>query len=129
MTAAHDVGKVINPTLCEAQIEGSLVCGVGVTLHEEMLLKEGEVLNPNFTDYKLLTALDIPKMDAIMVEEPHDEGPYGAKGVGEPALAPTAPAIANAVYDAIGVRVKDLPLTPEKLLRAIKSRKEKEDDH
>lgn len=123
LTAAHDVGKVINPTLCSGQIEGALVFGLGGALWEEMLLKEGDAMNPNFHDYKLSSAMDIPELAPIMVEEPHGEGPYGAKGVGEPALAPTAPAIANAVFNAIGIRIKDLPLTPEKVLKALKEKK------
>lgn len=123
LVGAHDVGKAINPITCEGQIEGSLVMGLGTTLWEEMVLKEGRVLNPNFTDYKLATSLDIPEIYPILVEESHDEGPYGAKGLGEPALAPTAAAIANAVYDTLKIRIKTTPLTAEKILRALKERK------
>lgn len=119
MTAAHDVGKAINPLLCEQQIEGSLVMGIGGTLYEEQIVHEGKTLNPNFTDYKIPTSLDVPSMVTFMVEAPHELGPYGAKGVGEPGLAPTAAAISNAIYDAIGVRIKDLPITPEKILKAL----------
>ncbi|MFX0197874.1 MAG: xanthine dehydrogenase family protein molybdopterin-binding subunit, partial [Candidatus Hodarchaeota archaeon] len=123
ISAAHDIGKAINPSLCEGQIEGALITGLGASLWEEVLLKEGRFLNPNFRDYKLSTALDIPEIYPILVEESHEDGPYGAKGLGEPALAPTAAAIANAVCDAVGIRIKDLPLTPEKVLRALKGKK------
>jgi len=93
---------------------------------EEMRFDEkGKMLNPNFVDYKLATAMDMPEMIPIMVETIHDRGPYGAKGLGEPALSPTAPAIANAIYDAVGVRIKELPITPDRVLKALKARKEK----
>lgn len=120
VVAAHDVGKAINPLNCEGQIEGGVVHGIGPALFEEMVIgKKGEVLNSSFLDYKMPTALDIPEIVPIIVEAPHKDGPYGAKGIGEMTLVPTAPAIANAIYDAIGVRIKDLPITQEKLLRAI----------
>ena len=94
--------------------------GIGAALTERMHLERGRILNPNLTDYKLSTALDITDIQSILVEEAHDEGPYGAKGLGEPALAPTAAAIGNAVYDAIGVRIKELPLEPENILKELK---------
>ncbi len=119
MTAAHDVGKAINPLLCEQQIEGSLVMGIGMTLYEEQVVYEGKTLNPNFHDYKLPTSLDVPSLVPCVVEAAHESGPYGAKGLGEPGLAPSAAAISNAIYDAIGVRVTDLPITPEKILKAL----------
>lgn len=119
MTAAHDVGKAINPLLCEQQIEGSLVMGIGGALYEEQIIQDGKTLNPNFVDYKLPTSLDVPAMVPCLVEAPHELGPYGAKGLGEPGLAPTAAAISNAIYDAIGIRIKDLPITPEKILKAL----------
>jgi len=122
--AAHDVGKVMNILTCEGQIEGGVIQGIGHTCYEEMLIGEkGEILNPNFLDYKMPTALDIPEIVPIIVETPHKDGPYGAIGIGEMTLVPTAPAIANAIYDAIGVRIKDLPITPEKILRALKEKK------
>ncbi len=117
LAAAHDVGKAINPKLCQGQIEGAVTMGIGAALSEQMQLEKGRVLNPNLTDYKLSTALDITDIQPILVEEAHDEGPYGAKGLGEPALAPTAAAIGNAVSDAVGVRIKELPLEPEKILK------------
>ena len=122
LTAAHDVGKAMNPNGCEGQIEGALGQGLGTALHEEMRLEQGVVLNPTFMDYKIPCMLDVPSLFPRIVEEQHPEGPYGAKGVGEPGLAPTAPAIANAVYDAIGVQINALPLTPERVLEAIRKR-------
>jgi CO/xanthine dehydrogenase Mo-binding subunit len=127
VVAAHDLGRVINPLNCLQQVEGALVQGIGFSLMEEMIVREGKVLNRNFRDYRVPTSLDeIQDVKTIFVEAPHERGPFGAKGVGEPALAPTAPAIGNAVYNAIGVRIKDLPITPEKILKALKE-KAKED--
>lgn len=124
MSAAHDVGKAINPLNCVAQIEGGLVMGIGSALHEEMVIdNQGKVRNPSFLDYHLITSLDIPKMIPIIVECPEPEGPYGAKGLGEPGLAPTPAAIGNAVADATGVRIYDLPLTPERVYRTIQQKK------
>ncbi len=122
VSAAHDVGRVINPLNCEQQLEGAIVTGVGLALMEEMVMENGNAVNRNFRDYRIPTSLDAPEVIPLFVEAAHRDGPYGAKGVGEPALAPTAPAIGNAVYDAIGVRVKDLPVTPEKILKALKEK-------
>jgi carbon-monoxide dehydrogenase large subunit len=119
LVAAHDVGRAINPATCSGQIEGGAVHGVSVSVAEEVLMENGRILNANLHDYKMFTALDAPEIVPIIVEAPHPEGPYGAKGIGEPVLSPTAPAIANAVEDAIGVRIHDLPLTCEKVHRAI----------
>ena len=119
--AAHDVGKAINPVTCEGQIEGGVVHGIGPALFEEIIIgKNGEVLNPSFLDYKIPTALDIPEVIPFIIEKHHNDGPYGAKGVGEMTLVPTAAAISNAIYNAIGVRIKDLPITPEKILNKLK---------
>jgi CO/xanthine dehydrogenase Mo-binding subunit len=122
IVSAHDVGKAINPAACEQQIEGALGMGIGTALMEEIKLENGKTMNPNFTDYKLPTSLDMPEMVPIMVETIHKQGPYGAKGLGEPALAPTAPAIANAIHNAVGVRIKDLPITPDKVLKALREK-------
>ena len=111
--AAHDVGRAINPMLLEGQIYGGTAMGVGYALTERLILEKGEVMNPNFRDYKMLTAKDVIPIEPVIVETIDEAGPYGAKGIGEPGLVPTAPAIANAIYDAIGVRIKDLPMTPE----------------
>jgi len=126
MVAAHDVGRVMNHLNCVQQIEGALIQGLGHTLMEELKLEDGRVLNPNLRDYKVPTSLDdVPEVKTIFVEARHERGPYGAKGVGEPSLTPTAPAIGNAIYDAIGVRIKDLPITPEKVLQALRSKGKK----
>jgi carbon-monoxide dehydrogenase large subunit len=126
MSAAHDVGKAINPLNCVAQIEGGLAMGIGSALHEEMVVDDsGRVRNPSFLDYHLVTSLDVPTLIPIIVECPEPEGPYGAKGLGEPGLAPTPAAIGNAVADALGVRVYDLPLTPERVYWAIRRKNKK----
>ncbi len=121
--AAHDVGKAINPILVKGQIYGAAYIGVGYGLTEEMKLEQGRVMNPNFLDYKMLTAMDVVPVEPIIIEPGDEDGPYGAKGIGEPGLVPTAPAIANAIYDAIGVRITSLPITPEKVLAALKEKK------
>jgi carbon-monoxide dehydrogenase large subunit len=127
MSAAHDVGKAINPLNCAAQIEGGLAMGIGAALHEELVVDDkGKVRNPSFLDYHLVTSLDLPKMIPILVECPEPEGPYGAKGLGEPGLAPTPAAIGNAVADAIGTRIHDLPLSPERVYWAIHSKKNRD---
>jgi xanthine dehydrogenase molybdenum-binding subunit len=123
--AAHDVGRAINPMLLEGQIYGAAAMGVGYALTERLILEKGEVMNPNFRDYKLLTAKDVIPVEPVIIESLDEAGPYGAKGIGEPGLVPTAPAIANAIYDAIGVRIKDLPMTPERVLKAIKEKEKK----
>ncbi|MFH1124251.1 MAG: molybdopterin cofactor-binding domain-containing protein, partial [Pseudomonadota bacterium] len=120
--AAHDVGRAINPMLLEGQIYGAAAMGTGYALTERLILEKGEVMNPNFRDYKVLTAKDIIPMETVIVETLDEDGPYGAKGIGEPGLVPTAPAIANAIYDAIGVRITDLPITPEKIRKALKEK-------
>jgi carbon-monoxide dehydrogenase large subunit len=122
IVAAHDVGRAIHPALCEQQIEGAVVMGLSNTLFEEFKMEKGQILNDTLADYKLATTLDIPQIVPILVETHHQEGPFGAKGVGEPAAAPTAPAIANAIFDAVGVRIKDLPITPEKVLLGLKAK-------
>jgi xanthine dehydrogenase molybdenum-binding subunit len=120
--AAHDVGRAINPMLLEGQVYGAAVMGAGYALTEQLILKQGEVMNPNFRDYKILTAKDRVPVTPVIVETIDRDGPFGAKGIGEPGCVPTAPAIANAIYDAIGVRIRDLPITPEKILNALKER-------
>jgi len=120
--AAHDVGRVINPMMAEGQIEGGGLQGLGYALSEGLFWEEGIVLNPNFQDYRIFYINDVPPMKSIMVESVDPDGPYGAKGLGEPGLVPTAAAIANAIYDAVGVRIKSLPITPDKILRALKEK-------
>ena len=118
--AAHDVGRAINPMLLEGQVQGGALMGVGYALTERLILDKGEVMNPNFRDYKVLTAADAVRVRPVIVETEDSEGPFGAKGIGEPGCVPSAPALANAIYDAVGVRIRELPITPEKILRALK---------
>ena len=120
---AHDIGKAINPQSVEAQIEGSLAMGIGYTFYEDLRFKNGRVLNANFAGYRVPRSIGIPKMNTIMIETDELEGPYGAKGMGEASLLPTSAAIANAVYDAVGVRIMDLPITPDKIIKALKEQK------
>ena len=122
ITTAQDVGFPINPLSLEGQMQGAIVQGIGYALTEGYSVEAGEVLNHSFKEYKIAGALDVPEIETLLVEEKIKEGPYGAKGAGNPPIVPTAPAIANAIYDAIGVRIKDLPITPEKVLKAIKEK-------
>jgi len=117
--AAHDTGRTLNPLGVQGQTYGGVAQGIGYALNEETIFKNGKVANAQFHDYKILTALDMPPIQVIEVESIDPLGPYGAKGVGEPGLVPTAAAIANAIYDAVGVRMTDLPITPEKILKAL----------
>ena len=127
MVSVLDVGRVINPQALRGQIVGAIAQGVGYALYEQVITEKGRILNPNFTDYKIPTAVEIDfPLDLEYIETDEPAGPYGAKGIGEPGLTPTAPAIANAIFDAVGVRVRDLPITPERLLAALHARY---DDH
>jgi CO/xanthine dehydrogenase Mo-binding subunit len=117
--AAHDVGKAINPMLVEGQIEGGISQGLGYGLFEDLVCKNGVVLNDSFLDYKIATAVDMPNTKVIIVEENDPEGPFGAKGVGEAPMIATAAAVANAVNNAVGARVTDLPLNMERVWEAI----------
>jgi CO/xanthine dehydrogenase Mo-binding subunit len=127
VVAASDVGNPLNPKMCEQQIEGGVAMGIGSALWEEVALDKGEVLNPDFGNYKIVTATNMPKMENVelfLISAPHKDGPYGAKGTGETQMTPTAPAIANAIYNAVGVRMKDLPITREGILKALKEKGE-----
>ncbi|MFH1329239.1 MAG: xanthine dehydrogenase family protein molybdopterin-binding subunit [Actinomycetota bacterium] len=121
VAAAADVGRAVNPTACEQQIEGGVVMGLSNTLFEEFHWEGGRIRNDGFADYKLATIQDTPEIVPIIVESHHPEAPFGAKGIGEPAAAATAPAIANALFAAVGVRIRDLPITPEKVLAALRA--------
>jgi CO/xanthine dehydrogenase Mo-binding subunit len=122
MWDAHDIGKAINPQAVEAQIEGSLAMGIGYTFYEDLQFRNGRVVNPNFANYRLPRSIGIPKMETILVETDDPEGPFGAKGMGEASLLPTSAAIANAIEDAVGIRIKDLPITPKKIIQALKEK-------
>ena len=123
--AAHDVGKAINPMLVEQQIEGAVTQGMGYAIMEEVILEKGRTMTPGFTKFLIPTSQDAPECISVIVETYAEKGPFGAKGVGEGAIIPTAVAIANAVYDAIGVRINDLPITPEKILTALEQQHNK----
>jgi CO/xanthine dehydrogenase Mo-binding subunit len=118
----HDVGQAINPAAVEGQIEGGSAMGLGYALMEEVLVEEGRIITPSLAEYLIPTACDVPDIKAIVLESGTGLGPFGAKGIGEPSLTPVAPAIANAVADAIGARIFSLPITPEKVLTAIVAR-------
>ena len=123
VVVAVDVGKAINPGLVKGQVVGGIVQGLATVLYEDMRFDEkGRMLNPNFTDYKIPTAMDIPEqVISILVEVAQPDGPYGARGVGEHTMIPAAPIIANAIEDALGIRMKSMPLTAEKVALAIKA--------
>ncbi len=121
ITAAHDVGRVINRLGIEGQVEGGVAQGIGYCLMEELKLEDGRILNPTFTDYKIFTTVDLPELNVSFVETRDPSGPYGAKGIGESPMIPVAPAIANAVYHATGVRITELPLTPERVLTKLRA--------
>jgi CO/xanthine dehydrogenase Mo-binding subunit len=122
LVAAHDVGTAIHKQNVEAQIEGGALMGMGFALSEKVELNNGYIKNPDFNNYIIPSAQDMPEIYPIIVEDYSNEGPYGAKGVGEPSLIPAAPAILNAVYDAIGIRFTELPLTADVVLAAIKAK-------
>ncbi len=124
---AHDIGKAINPQSVEGQIEGSLAMGIGYTFLENLRFdKKGRVANANFANYRLPHSIGIPAMESIFIETNDSEGPFGAKGMGEAALLPTSAAIANAIYDAVGIRLKELPFTPDKVIQALKEKNKTE---
>jgi CO/xanthine dehydrogenase Mo-binding subunit len=120
-----DVGKAINPIQVEGQDEGAAMQAMGHTLFEEMLYEDGQLLNPNLVDYRVPTFKELPPVfETILIENGDGPGPYGAKGVGEGGIVAVAPAIANAVHNATGVRIKTLPLTPERVWRALQEAKQ-----
>ena len=125
IVACHDVGRAVNPANVTGQIEGAVSMGLGYTLMEEVLLEHGMIRNPRFSEYFLPTSLDMPEIISHLLEVPEATGPFGAKGIGEPALIPTAPAILNAIGAAAGIHVKDLPATPEALWRLLNPLPEK----
>ena len=124
VTDAHDCGKAINRTSVEGQMEGSVSMGIGEAMHEEVKFDDkGRVINNDLAEYKMVTALDMPPVEAIIVETNEPNGPFGAKEVGEGAIMPTIPAVMNAIYDATGVRIYELPLTPQRVYAALQQNK------
>lgn len=123
IVASHDVGKAIHPQNVEGQIQGGISMGIGYATSENLVVKNGSIVNKNFTDYHIPTAMDVGEIIPIIVESPEVTGPFGAKGVGEPACVPTAPAITNSIYDATGIRIYELPGTPENIFKAFKRQK------
>ncbi len=124
---ALDVGRALSLDTLKGQLYGGIAQGIGYSLYEEVKSAQGRILNPGFRDYKLPTAGELDFPIELAIVETHDpSGPFGAKGVGEPGLVPTAPAIANAIHDAVGVRIRHLPITPEKVLAALKAKAERE---
>ncbi|HID87783.1 MAG TPA: xanthine dehydrogenase family protein molybdopterin-binding subunit, partial [Anaerolineae bacterium] len=125
IVAAHDVGRAISMPNCINQIQGGVVMGLGYALSEEFRVEGGYIQTPRLGDLGLLRLNRLPEIEAIVVENPHPRGPYGAKGMGELALSPTAPAVINAIHDAIGVWIHELPATPERVLAALKRQAER----
>ena len=117
MVAAHDVGRAINPTQVEGQIQGGIAQGLGMALMEEYLPGRTE----NLHDYLIPTFGDVPRIEVMLIEDPEPQGPFGAKGVGEPGLVPTAPAILSAIRHATGVRITEVPALPHRLRAALRA--------
>lgn len=126
--AAHDVGRAVNPRGVEGQIEGAIVQALGQGLMEDYKTENGKTTTPGFAKYILPTSLDVPKITSVIVEDPDPIGPLGVKGIGEPAMVPTIPAIMNAIYDAVGIRIMSLPATPEKILHALREKRRREEE-
>jgi CO/xanthine dehydrogenase Mo-binding subunit len=120
-TSAHSTGTVLNPLMHQGQIDGGVVMGIGYAMMEGVLMEGGSVITTNFGDNKIPSICDIPPLKTVIQEFPVGNGPYGGMSIGEPPVIPTAPAVANAVHDAVGARIYDLPITAEKVLRAIRA--------
>ena len=126
IVAAHDCGKALNPLTVEGQVEGSVWMGLGQALQEEMVWENGRLMNGGLLEYRSASTLESPPIEAILVESHDPEGPLGAKEAGEGSLAATLPAVANAIYDAVGVWITTLPIAPEKVLKALEEKKKSE---
>jgi putative selenate reductase molybdopterin-binding subunit len=123
LVMALDCGRIVNPATASGQIEGGMAQALGYGVCEQMIFDDkGRVLNPRFDDYRILRADEMPRMTTIFVETNEPSHPFGVKAVAEIPMDGVAPAVANAVYDAVGARVKDLPLTPEKVWRAMRAK-------
>jgi CO/xanthine dehydrogenase Mo-binding subunit len=117
--SAHDVGTILNPVAHQGQILGGVIQGLGYALTEELVYEEGRILNPHFGAYKIPAIADIPEIETVLLETPAGPVPYAGKAIGEVSNCPVAPAVANAVAAAAGVRVSDLPITAEKIYQAL----------
>ena len=122
IVTAHDVGTVLNPLTHQGQIEGGVIQALGYALMEELEVEDGHISTLSLGDYKIPTMPDIPELETVLLESAPGPAPFQSKGIGESSNVPLAGAIANAVYDAIGVRITDLPITAEKVLRAIREK-------
>ncbi|MCH7653894.1 MAG: molybdopterin-dependent oxidoreductase, partial [Chloroflexi bacterium] len=122
VTTAHDVGRILNPVGHQGQIYGGLMQGIGYAMMEELQIEDGRVVNLSFGDYKIPTSMDMPEVKTVLLESDNGVGPYKIKGIGESPNGPIAAAIANAIADAVGARIQDLPLTSEKVYRALKGK-------
>jgi CO/xanthine dehydrogenase Mo-binding subunit len=123
VTTAHDLGRALNPVVCEGQIEGGVYMGYSEAVVEEQVFRKGLHKQPSLLEYKIPTSLDVPEQDVTMIETIDEEGPFGAKEVGQGPLSPVIPAIANAVYDAIGIRFDSTPITADRILRALEAQR------
>ena len=128
VVSSHDLGRAINPMMAEGQVHGAVAMGLGFALYESMIEKNGTVANQSFKHGSMPRMTDMPPLISLLIESDDPNGPYGAKGLGEPALTSIAPAVANAIYDAVGVRIRSLPITPEKMLAAIQEKIDSERD-
>ena len=117
--STNDVGTIVNPAGALGQLDGGVLMGVGYAMMEDFEVEDGQPVNANWLDYKLPTTQDLPELEAVLIETENPSGPYGAKGLGEMAQLGTSAAIGNAIYDAVGVRITSLPITPEKVLAAL----------
>ena len=120
-TDFHDSGRIVNPTTAHGQVHGAVLMSIGETLMENILFDDaGRVLNPNLHEYLIPTSMEAPRISSGFVESYEPRGPFGAKELGEGATLPVLGAVANAIYDATGVRITELPITPERILRGLK---------
>jgi len=120
---AHDVGRALNPLLVEGQVEGSIYMGIGEALMEEQVFRKNLHKHPSMLDYKSPTTLETPEIHTILVETDDPEGPFGAKEAGQGPLLPVIPAIANAIHHALGIRIDEVPITPDKILKALEEKR------
>jgi CO/xanthine dehydrogenase Mo-binding subunit len=121
---AHDIGRALNPLLVEGQVEGSVYMGLGEVLMEEQVFRKGVHKAPSMLEYKSPTTLETPEIHTILVEGEDPEGPFGAKEAGQGPLLPVIPAVNNAVFDAVGIRIDEIPITPDKVLKALELRRQ-----